>query len=103
MIGKIESCGYPKNDTLKKCLTNSTMVSQPVYSRLAGHFNLSSKQCPRENDRIKNWKIHYAYAIDSLTYDMVCTEPRIAHAFGVVNRFLLNPKKEHRIAGEVNF
>ena len=37
----------------------------------------------------------YALAMGSLMYAMVCTRPDIAHAVGVVSRFLSNPGKEH--------
>nr|GEX13050.1 splicing factor U2af small subunit B-like [Tanacetum cinerariifolium] len=34
-------------------------------------------------------------AVDSLMYAMVCTRPDLAHAVGVVSRFLSNPDKKH--------
>ncbi|KAJ6995884.1 hypothetical protein NC653_012686 [Populus alba x Populus x berolinensis] len=40
-------------------------------------------------------KVPYASAVGSLMYVMVCTMLDIAHAVGVVNRFLSNPGKEH--------
>jgi len=40
-------------------------------------------------------KIPYAYAIGSLMYAMVCTRPDIAHAVGVVSRFMSNPGKQY--------
>ena len=70
--------------------------SKPVCSPLASHFKLSSKQCPssdEERDEMK--KAPYASAVGSLMYAMVCTRPDIAHAVGVVSRFLSNPGKEH--------
>ena len=39
--------------------------------------------------------VSYASAVGSLMYAMVCTRPDIAHAVGVVSRFLSNPGKEH--------
>ena len=41
-------------------------------------------------------RVPYASAVGSLMYAMVCTRPDIAHAVGVVSRFLSNPTKEHR-------
>ena len=41
-------------------------------------------------------KIPYSLAIGSLMYAMVCTRPYIAHAMGVVSRYMNNPSKEHR-------
>lgn len=40
-------------------------------------------------------KVPYASTVGSLMYAMVCTRPDIAHAVGVVSRFLSNPGKEH--------
>ena len=37
----------------------------------------------------------YALAIVSLMYAMVCTRPDIAHAVGVVSRFMSRPGKQH--------
>ena len=39
-------------------------------------------------------KVLYSSAMGSLMYVMVCTRPDIAHAVGVVRRFLENPGKE---------
>ncbi|XP_076930795.1 uncharacterized protein LOC143595730 [Bidens hawaiensis] len=40
-------------------------------------------------------KVPYASAVGSLMYAMVCTRPDIAHAVGVVSRFMSDPGKEH--------
>ena len=40
-------------------------------------------------------KVLYALAIGSLMYAMVCTRPNIAHAVGVVSRFMSKPGKQH--------
>ena len=70
--------------------------SKPVSSPLAGHFRLSSKQCPTsEEEKEKMQNIPYASAVGSLMYAMVCTRSDIAHVVGVVSRFLSNPGKEH--------
>ena len=39
--------------------------------------------------------VPYASVVGSLMYDMVCTRPDIAHAVGVVSRYMANPGKEH--------
>ncbi|KAL6327382.1 hypothetical protein AAG906_019072 [Vitis piasezkii] len=82
---------------VKKVIERFNMdKTKPVNCPLAGHFKLSSSQCPT-SDKEKNemQKIPYASAIGSLMYAMVCTRPDIAHAVGVVSRFLSNPGKEH--------
>ena len=43
-------------------------------------------------------KVPYALAVGSLMYAMVCTRPDIAHAVGVVSRYMNNPGKEHWMA-----
>ena len=43
-------------------------------------------------------RVPYASAVGSLIYAMVCTRPYIAHAVGVLSRFMSNPGKEHWIA-----
>ena len=67
-----------------------------ICSPLAGHLKLNSKQCPTsEKDMKKMSKVPYASVVGSLMYAIFCTRPNIAHAVGVVSRFLTNPGKEH--------
>ena len=61
---------------------------------LATYFKLSKEQSPtteEEQDHIA--KVPYAFAIGSLMYAMVCTRQDIAHAVGVVSRYMSNPRK----------
>src|SRR2546425_6812648 len=82
---------------IEKVLNRFNMSNaKTVCTPLAGHFKLNSKQCSsseKEKDELK--KIPYASAVGSLMYAMVCTRSDIAHAVGVVSRFLSNPGKEH--------
>ncbi|PKI41917.1 hypothetical protein CRG98_037667 [Punica granatum] len=39
--------------------------------------------------------IPYSSTVSSLMYSMVCTQPDIAHAVGVVSKYLSNPRKIH--------
>ena len=82
---------------IEKVLERFSMSnSKPVSTLLACHFKLSSQQCPTsEKEKAEMKKIPYASAVGSLMYAMVCTRPDIAHAVGVVSRFLSNPGKEH--------
>jgi hypothetical protein len=41
------------------------------------------------------FRVPYSLAVVSLMYVMVCTRPYIAHAVGVVSRYMNNPGKEH--------
>ena len=65
-------------------------------THLGTHLKFSKKQCPQTNEEESHMsRIPYASAVGSLMYAMVCTRPDIAHAVGVVSRFLSNPVKEH--------
>ena len=69
--------------------------AKPVGCPLAGHFKLSSNQCPTsEKDKEEMLKVPYASAVCSLMYAVVCTRPDIAHVVGVVSCFLSNSGKE---------
>ena len=63
---------------------------------LANHFKLSKEQSPKTvEERDHMALVPYASAVGSLMYAMVCTRPDIAHAVGVVSRYMVNPGKEH--------
>ena len=68
--------------------------AKPVSTLLGSHFKLSKEQSPKiEEERDHMRKVPYASAIGSLMYAMVCTRPDIAHAVGVVSRFMSRPRK----------
>ena len=70
--------------------------AKPVSTPLASHLKLSKQMCPTTKEEKKEMaKVLYFSAVGSLMYAMVCTRPNIAHAVGVVSRFLENPRKEH--------
>lgn len=70
--------------------------AKPVSSSLTIHMKLSLSQCPAsDSDRKEMKNVPYASVVGSLMYTMVCTRPDIAHAVGVVSRFMSNPGKEH--------
>ncbi|KAJ4724838.1 Retrovirus-related Pol polyprotein from transposon TNT 1-94 [Melia azedarach] len=73
-------------------MSNAKVVSTP----LATHFRLSTKQSPTTDKEKEDMeKVPYASAVGSLMYAMVCTRSDIAHAVGIVSRFLSNPGREH--------
>ena len=82
---------------IKKVLQRFNMIgAKSVASPLAPHFRLSIDHCPStDKEKEEMEKVPYASAVGSLMYAMVCTRPDIAHAVGVVSRFLSNPGKEH--------
>ena len=72
---------------------------KPVSTPFAGHMKLSKKMCLTARVEKENMdKVLYSSVVGSLMYAMVCTRPDIAHAVGVVSRFLDNSEKEHRKA-----
>ncbi|RVW28809.1 Retrovirus-related Pol polyprotein from transposon TNT 1-94 [Vitis vinifera] len=53
------------------------------------HFKLSKERSPKtEEERDHMSKVPYASTIGNLMYALVCTRPDIAHAVGVVSRFM---------------
>ena len=81
---------------IKKVLERFNMdKAKPVNCPLAGHFKLSSSQCPTSDEKKNEMqKIPYASVVGSLMYAMICNQSDIAHAVGVVSRFLSDSGKE---------
>ncbi|CAA0825692.1 Unknown protein [Striga hermonthica] len=70
--------------------------AKPVNTPLANHFKLSKQSCPKSQEEKEAMAgVPYSSAVGSLMYAMVCTRPDIAHAVGVVSRYLSNPGKDH--------
>jgi hypothetical protein len=70
--------------------------AKPVSTPLASHFKLTKEMCPKTQEEIEYMsRVPYSSAVGSLMYAMVCTRPDIAHAMGVVSRYMNNPGKEH--------
>ena len=73
-------------------MENAKAVSTP----LPGHLKLTKEMCPKTQEEEDNMsKVPYASAVGSLMYAMVCTRPDIAHAMGVVSRYMSHPRIEH--------
>ena len=69
---------------------------KPVSTPLGSHFKLSKEQLPKTEEKMDHMsKVPCASAIGSLMYAMVCTRPDIAHAVGVVSRFMSRFGKKH--------
>ena len=70
--------------------------SKPVNVPIPVGVKLSAEQCPKTHEEEECMsRVPYASAVGSLMYAMVCTRPDIAHALGVLSRFISNPGKEH--------
>jgi hypothetical protein len=61
--------------------------------------NLSTDQCPKTREEEEDMShVPYASVVGSLMYAMVCTRLDIAHAVGVLSRYMSKPGKENWIA-----
>ena len=73
-------------------MENAKAVSTPLPS----HLKLTKDMCPKtQEEEDKMSKVPYASAVGSLMYAMVCSRPDIAHAVGVVSRYMSHLGIEH--------
>jgi hypothetical protein len=57
---------------------------------------LFANRCPKTQEEEEDMShVPYASAVGSLMYAMVCTRLDIAHAMGVLSRYMSKPGKEH--------
>eukprot|EP00253_Pinus_taeda_P024748 PITA_24748 len=76
-------------------LEEEIYMKQPEGFAVKG-VKLSAKQCPKTQEEEEDMsRVPYASVVDSLMYEMVYTRPDIAHAVGVLSRFMSKPAKEH--------
>ena len=70
---------------------------KPVKVPIPIGVRLSAEQCPKTQEEEEEDMSHVPYAsvVGSLMYGMVCTRPDIAHAVGVLSRYMSKPGKEH--------
>ena len=66
-----------------------------ITTLLAGHFRLSSSQCPNSEEENDMSIVPYASGVGSLMYNMVCTRPDSAHAVSIISMFMSNPSKQY--------
>ena len=70
--------------------------SKPVKVPIPIGVKLFVDQCPKTQEEENDMShVPYASAVDSLMYAMVCTIPDIAHAVGVLSRYMSKPGNEH--------
>jgi hypothetical protein len=73
---------------MKEC----KLVRVPILVRV----NFSMDQCTKTQEEEEDMSlIPYVSADGSLLYAMVCTRPNIAHAVGVLSRYMSKPGKDH--------
>jgi hypothetical protein len=86
-----------QGEYIDKVLERFRMQNEkPTSTPLAIHFKLTKEMCPKTQEEIEYMsRVPYSSTVGSLMYAMVCTRPDIAHAVGVVRRYMNNPGKEH--------
>jgi hypothetical protein len=86
-----------QGEYIEKVLKRFRMQNaKPVSTPLDRHLKLTKEMCPKTQEEIKYMsRVPYSSVVGSLMYAMVCTRPDIAHAVGVVRRYMNNPGKEH--------
>ncbi|RVW84630.1 Retrovirus-related Pol polyprotein from transposon TNT 1-94 [Vitis vinifera] len=73
-------------------MDNAKIVRTP----LANHFRLSTNQCPKTDDEMKDMsKVPYVSVVGFLMYAMVYTRPDLAHVVNLVSKFLSNMGRMH--------
>ncbi|GJR70513.1 gag-pol polyprotein [Tanacetum coccineum] len=69
---------------------------RPISTPFPTDVKLSSKMSPsNEKERMEMSRVPYASAVGSLMFAMICTRPDIAHAVGVVSRYMAEPGRGH--------
>jgi len=73
-------------------MQDSKLVKVPIHVCV----KLSAKQFPKTQEEEEDmYHVSYASVVDSLMYAMVCTRQDIAHAVGVLNKFMSKAWKDH--------
>jgi hypothetical protein len=70
--------------------------SKPIKVPIPIGVKLSVDQCPKTQEEEEDMShVLYASSTGSLMYAMVYTRPDIAHAVGVLSKYMSKPRKEH--------
>nr|GEX07324.1 Gag-Pol polyprotein [Tanacetum cinerariifolium] len=82
---------------VKKILQRFNMQDcKPISITFPTDVKLSSKMSPTsEKERMEMSRVPYASTVGSLMFAMICTRPDIAHAVGVVSRYMAEPDRGH--------
>jgi hypothetical protein len=89
--------GLSQVNYIDRILARFSMVnSKKGFLPFRHEIHLSKQMCPKTpEEREKMSNCHYASAVGSLMYAMLCTRPDISHAVSVVSRYQSNPGPEH--------
>ena len=70
--------------------------SKPIKVPIPICVKLYVDQCPKTHEEEEDMShVPYVSAVGSFMYAMVCTRPDIAHAVGVLSRYMSKPWKDH--------
>eukprot|EP00253_Pinus_taeda_P020788 PITA_20788 len=90
--GYSQVLGIDFGDIFSPVAKDSKMVKVPIHVGV----RLFAEHCPKTQEEEEDMsRVPYASAVGSLMYAMVCTRPNIAHAVGVLSRFMSKLGKEH--------
>ncbi|GKF95698.1 hypothetical protein Tco_0288433, partial [Tanacetum coccineum] len=68
----------------------------PISTPFPTNVKLSSKMSHgSEKERMEMSRVSYASSVGSLMFAIICTRPDIAHAVGVVSRYMAEPGRGH--------
>eukprot|EP00253_Pinus_taeda_P034620 PITA_34620 len=73
-------------------------LEEEIYMKQPEGFAAKDKKelCPKTQEEEEDMScVPYASVVGRLMYEMVCNRPDIAHAVGVLSRFMSKPGKEH--------
>lgn len=89
--------GLSQQTYIKKVLERFQMSDcKPIDNPVVKGENLYQEMCPKTQDEIEKMaRVPYASAVGSLMYAMMCTQPDICYAVGLVSRFQSNPGLAH--------
>jgi hypothetical protein len=80
---------------IKKVLERFKMqIAKPINTPLSRHLELTKEMFPKTWEEIEYmFRVPYSSTVGSLMYAMVCARLDIAHAVGVLRRYMNNPSK----------
>jgi hypothetical protein len=86
-----------QGEYIEKVLERFRMQNaKPISTPLDSHFKLTKEMCSKTQEEIEYMsRVPYSSTVGNLMYVMICTRLDIAHAVGVVRRYMNNPGKEH--------
>ena len=71
---------------------------KPVKVPIPVGVRLSTEQCLKTQEEEEGMsRVPYSSVVGSFMYDMVCTRPDIAHAVGVLSRYMSKLRKDNWI------